>query len=119
MGHKGMKYSLASRELIATALNVWQTHIALTVLYLYRVVIRLCRVCLWLPERLNIPSIFVSGGPMFSINDENKKSMDLNTVFEAVGAFKAGKSQAINSIIMNATHVPAAVHVWECLLRIQ
>lgn len=91
MGHKGMKYSLASRELIADSVECMANAYCFDGLVFIPSCDKVVPGMLMAAARLNIPSIFVSGGPMLSINDENKKSMDLNTVFEAVGAFKAGK----------------------------
>lgn len=91
MGHKGMKYSLASRELIADSVECMVNAYCFDGLVFIPSCDKVVPGMLMAAARLNIPSIFVSGGPMLSINDENKKSMDLNTVFEAVGAFKAGK----------------------------
>ncbi|MGI6498558.1 MAG: dihydroxy-acid dehydratase [Oscillospiraceae bacterium] len=89
MGHEGMKYSLASRELIADSCET----VALAHAFDGMVFIPNCDKIvpgmLMAAARLNIPSIFVSGGPMLSTN-LNGKDLDLNSAFEAVGSFMAG-----------------------------
>lgn len=91
MGHNGMKYSLASRELIADSVECMVNAHCFDGLVFIPSCDKVVPGMLMASARLNIPSIFISGGPMLSINDENKTPMDLNTVFEAVGAFKTGK----------------------------
>ena len=84
MGHIGMKYSLASRELIADSVETLAQAHQLDGLVLIPNCDKIVPGMLMAAARLNIPSILVSGGPMLSINQR-----DLNTVFEAVGARKA------------------------------
>ncbi len=90
MGHAGMKYSLASRELIADSCET----MALAHQFDGMVFIPNCDKIvpgmLMAACRVNIPAIFVSGGPMASKTIDGK-ALDLNSVFEAVGAIKAGK----------------------------
>ncbi len=85
MGHDGMRYSLSSRELIAdTVESMVRAHKFDALVFIPncdKVVPGMLMAC----ARLNIPSIFVSGGPMLS------DGSDLNSVFEAVGAFKINK----------------------------
>lgn len=90
MGHRGMKFSLASRELIADSVECMANAYCFDGLVFIPSCDKVVPGMLMAAARLNIPSIFISGGPMLSINDANSKAMDLNTVFEAVGAFKAG-----------------------------
>ena len=90
MGHEGMKYSLPSRELIADSCETMaQAHRLDGVVYIPNcdkvVPGMLMAAC-----RVDIPAIFVSGGPMAS-RTVNRRELDLNSVFEAVGAIKAGK----------------------------
>ena len=89
MGHVGMKYSLASRELIADSIESMAIAHGLDALVLIPNCDKIVPGMLIAASRLNIPSIICSGGPMLSINYKNKYR-DLNTTFEAVGAFKAG-----------------------------
>lgn len=93
MGHEGMKYSLPSRELIADSCETMaQAHQLDGVVYIPNcdkivpgMIMAACRV--------DIPAIVVSGGPMASRTVDGR-GLDLNSVFEAVGAIKAGKIDA-------------------------
>jgi dihydroxy-acid dehydratase len=91
MGHLGMKYSLPSRELIADCVE--------TMIEAHRFDAMIC-----IPNcdkivpgmllgamRVNIPTIFVSGGPMAAGKTPEGETIDLISVFEGVGAFSAGK----------------------------
>lgn len=89
MGHVGMKYSLASRELIADSIESMAIAHGLDALVLIPNCDKIVPGMLIAAARLNIPAIICSGGPMLSIKYEGKYR-DLNTNFEAVGAFKAG-----------------------------
>lgn len=89
MGHEGMKYSLPSRELIADSCETMvQAHQLDGVVYIPNcdkvVPGMLMAAC-----RVDIPAIFVSGGPMAS-RTVGGRGLDLNSVFEAVGALKVG-----------------------------
>ena len=84
MGHRGMSFSLSSRELICDSIEAVATAHAFDGLVLIPNCDKIVPAMLMAAARLNIPSIVVSGGPMLSINQR-----DLNTVFEAVGARKA------------------------------
>ena len=90
MGHEGMKYSLASREIIADSCEIMAKAHALDAMVFIPACDKTVPGMLMAAARLNIPSIFVCGGPMLSIN-KCGKALDLNSVFEAVGSFKAGK----------------------------
>ena len=89
MGHIGMKYSLASRELIAdsveTMLNAHGFDGAVLVPNCDKIVPGMLMGAL----RVNIPAVVMSGGAMLPGNDRGK-DMSLSTMFEAVGAKKAG-----------------------------
>lgn len=89
MGHIGMKYSLASRELIADSIESMTLAHGLDALVLIPNCDKIVPGMLMAAARLNKPAIVVSGGPMLSMNFKGK-FRDLNTAFEAVGAFKAG-----------------------------
>lgn len=90
MGHEGMKYSLASRELIADSCESMAMAHPFDGMVFIPNCDKIVPGMLMAAARLNIPSIFVSGGPMLSIK-KGDKSLDLNSVFEAVGSIKAGK----------------------------
>ena len=90
MGHVGMKYSLASRELIADSVESMTIAHGFDALVLIPNCDKIVPAMLMAAARLNKPAIVVSGGPMLSVNYKGKYR-DLNTTFEALGAFKAGK----------------------------
>lgn len=89
MGHIGMKYSLATRELIADSIEAMARAHAFDALVLIPNCDKIVPGMLIAAARLNIPAIIVSGGPMLSMNYKGK-FRDLNTTFEAVGSYKAG-----------------------------
>ncbi len=91
MGHEGMRYSLCSRELIADSAEVMARAHALDGLVFIPNCDKVVPGMLMAAMRLNLPAIFVSGGPMLSLPGEDGRHMDLNTVFEAVGACAAGR----------------------------
>jgi len=91
MGHVGMKYSLASREIIADSIEIMATAHAFDALVLIPNCDKVVPGMLMAAARLNIPAVVVSGGPMLTGKSVGKKETDLNTAFEAVGAFNAGK----------------------------
>lgn len=90
MGHEGMKYSLASRELIADSVECMAKAHCFDGLVFIPNCDKIVPGMLMAAARLNIPSIFVSGGPMLSNCSDENVPMDLNSVFEAVGAYKNG-----------------------------
>ncbi len=93
MNHKGMHYSLASRELIADSIEVTAMAHPFDALVLVPNCDKIIPGMLMAAARLNIPAIVISGGPMLSgRHPENKnKKIDLVTVFEAVGAVQSGR----------------------------
>ncbi len=86
MGHEGMKYSLCTREIIADSIECMVKAHCFDALVFIPNCDKIVPAMLMAAARLNLPSIFVSGGPMLSVD-----GMDLNTVFEAVGSVRAGK----------------------------
>lgn len=90
MGHIGMKYSLCSRDLIADSTET----VAMAHQFDALVMIPNCDKTvpgmLMAAARLNIPTVFVSGGPMLSGRVRGKNT-SLSSMFEAVGAYAAGK----------------------------
>jgi dihydroxy-acid dehydratase len=91
MGHAGMKFSLPSRELIAdsveTMINAHQFDGMICIPNCDKIVPGMIMGAL----RVNIPAIFVSGGPMAAGKTPEGETVDLISVFEGVGAYKAGK----------------------------
>ncbi len=90
MGHAGMKYSLASRELIADSIEIMATAHPFDALVFVPNCDKIIPGMLMAALRLNIPCIFISGGPMLAGRFQDKPA-DLITVFEGVGAVKAKK----------------------------
>lgn len=90
MGHKGMKYSLVTRDLIADSTEA----MALAHVFDALVMIPNCDKnvpgLLMAAARINVPTIFVSGGPMLAGHVKGHKT-SLSSMFEAVGAYQAGK----------------------------
>ena len=91
MGHIGMKYSLVTRDLIADSTEC----MALAHQFDGLVMIPNCDKnvpgLLMAAARINVPTIFVSGGPMLSGRLKNGKRTCLSSMFEAVGSYYAGK----------------------------
>lgn len=89
MGHIGMKYSLASRELIADSVETLAQAHQLDGLVLIPNCDKIVPGMLMAAARLNIPSIIISGGPMLA-GHFGGEEVSLSKTFEAVGAYKAG-----------------------------
>jgi dihydroxy-acid dehydratase len=90
MGHEGMKYSLASRELIADSIESMVLAHAFDGIVFVPNCDKIIPGMLMSAGRLNLPSIVISGGPMLAGNHNGQK-VDLNSLFEGVGAVSAGK----------------------------
>jgi dihydroxy-acid dehydratase len=90
MGHVGMKYSLASRELIADCVESMAEAHAFDALVFIPNCDKVVPGMLMAAARLDLPAIFISGGPMLAGYYDNS-TVNLNSVFEAVGAVKAGR----------------------------
>ncbi|WP_203245852.1 dihydroxy-acid dehydratase [Sporosarcina beigongshangi] len=94
MGHIGMRYSLPSRELIAdSAETVINAHWFDGVFYIPNCD-KITPGMLMAAVRTNVPSVFVSGGPMEAGVSAEGNALSLTSVFEGVGAYKAGKMTA-------------------------
>ncbi|MCC8109289.1 MAG: dihydroxy-acid dehydratase, partial [Planctomycetes bacterium] len=89
MGHSGMKYSLASRELVADSVETMAEGHRLDGLVLIPNCDKIVPGMVMAAARMNIPSIVISGGPMLA-GRHRGRGISLTTNFEAVGAFKAG-----------------------------
>jgi len=90
MHHQGMKYSLPSRELIADSIEVMAMAHPFDGLILVANCDKIVPGMLMAALRLNLPAILISGGPMLAGRYQGRE-VDLITVFEGVGAVKAGK----------------------------
>ncbi|MFI3243417.1 MAG: dihydroxy-acid dehydratase [Akkermansia sp.] len=108
MAHQGMKFSLASRELIADSVETMLSAHAFDA-------------CICIPNcdkivpgmimgalRCNIPTIFCSGGPMAAGKARDGRVLDLNSVFEAVAACKAGKMTEDDLLDVECNACPGA-----------
>lgn len=91
MGHVGMRYSLPSREIIAdSAETVINAHWFDGVFYIPNCD-KITPGMLMAAVRTNVPSVFVSGGPMEAGVSSTGKALSLTSVFEGVGAYHSGK----------------------------
>ncbi|MEI7769905.1 MAG: dihydroxy-acid dehydratase [Chloroflexales bacterium] len=91
MGHEGMRFSLPSRELIADCVETVVAAHCFDGMVCIPNCDKIVPGMLMGAARVNIPTIFVSGGPMAAGIDEDGNKSDLITVFEAVGKHSAGK----------------------------
>jgi dihydroxy-acid dehydratase len=94
MNHEGMKYSLASRELIADSVETMARAHGLDAIVMIPNCDKIVPGMLMAAARLDLPTIFVSGGPMLAGRHPDRPKdakIDLITVFEAVGAVKSGR----------------------------
>ena len=99
MGHTGMKYSLASRELIADSIEIMAVAHPFDGLVMVTNCDKIIPGMLMAALRLNIPTIFISGGPMMA-GILDGKTVDLISVFEGVGKVKSRrmKEQELTSL---------------------
>ena len=93
MGHQGMKYSLVSRELIADSTEAMAMAHQFDALVMIPNCDKNVPGLLMAAARINIPTIFVSGGPMLAGHVRGQKK-SLSSMFEAVGAYTAGRMTA-------------------------
>ena len=93
MGHDGMKYPLASRELVADSVEAVANGHAFDGLVLIPNCDKIVPGMLMAAARLNIPAVVVSGGPMLP-GRMNGKDISVSTVFEAAGRFESGQIYA-------------------------
>jgi dihydroxy-acid dehydratase len=106
MGHSGMKYSLPSRELIADAVETMVAAHQFDAMICIPNCDKIVPGMLMAAMRLNIPTIFVSGGPMKAGVTSEGEVVDLITVFEGVGARKAGKITNAQLLELEKTGCP-------------
>jgi dihydroxy-acid dehydratase len=94
MGHTGMKYSLASREIVADSVEAMALAHCFDGLVCIANCDKIVPGMLMAAVRLNIPTIYVSGGPMKAGKTKEGKTVDLISIFEGVAQFNAGKITA-------------------------
>lgn len=91
MGHTGMNFSLPSRELIADSIEIMADGHLFDGLVMVPNCDKIVPGMLMAAARINIPTVFVSGGPMLAGKLPGGKAISLSNVFEAVGSFSVGK----------------------------
>lgn len=103
MGHTGMKYSLVTRDLICDSTECMTLAHQFDALVMVPNCDKNVPGLLMAAARLNIPTIFVSGGPMLAGHVQGNKT-SLSSMFEAVGAHAAGKmtEEQVNDYVCNA-----------------
>ena len=103
MGHTGMKYSLVTRDLICDSTECMALAHQFDALVMVPNCDKNVPGLLMAAARLNIPTIFVSGGPMLAGHVQGNKT-SLSSMFEAVGAHAAGKmtDEQVNDYVCNA-----------------
>lgn len=105
MNHDGMRYSLMSRELIADSVEVMARAHALDALVLIPNCDKVVPGMLMAAARLNLPAVFVSGGPMLAGFYRGQR-VSLSNLFEAVGAVAAGKMAEAELVGLEETACP-------------
>ena len=108
MGHQGMKFSLASRELIADSVETMLSAHAFDAMICIPNCDKIVPGMIMGAMRCNIPTIFCSGGPMAAGQGEDGSALDLNSVFEAVARFKNGKIDEHQLYKMECSACPGA-----------
>ena len=94
MGHEGMRYSLPSRELIADSVETMAAAHCFDAMICIPNCDKITPGMLMGAARVDIPTLFLSGGPMLAGVDDQGNKSDLITVFEAVGKLAAGQIDA-------------------------
>ena len=94
MGHIGMRYSLPSREIIADSVETVVSAHWFDGMVCIPNCDKITPGMMMAALRVNIPTIFVSGGPMKAGTDSSGNALDLTSVFEGVGAYQAGNIDA-------------------------
>ncbi|MCL4559056.1 MAG: dihydroxy-acid dehydratase [Chloroflexi bacterium] len=107
MGHAGMKYSLPSRELIADSVETMIEGHQFDGMVCIPNCDKIVPGMLMGALRVNIPAIFVSGGPMAAGRLPDGKAVDLISVFEGVGAFRSGTIDSDRLKLLEDTACPS------------
>lgn len=103
MNHRGMHYSLASRELIADSIETMVEAHSFDALVLVTNCDKITPGMLMAAARLDLPAVLVSGGPMLAGEIESGK-VDLSSIFESIGAVRSGRlsEEELEQIVMRA-----------------
>jgi dihydroxy-acid dehydratase len=107
MGHAGMRYSLASRELVADSIESMAVSHGLDALVLLASCDKIVPGMLMAAARLDLPSVLIGGGPMLT-GRAGDADLDLSDMFEAVGAHSAGKIDDETLEMMECCACPGA-----------
>ena len=94
MGHGGMRFSLPSREIIADSVETMMRAHCFDGMVCIPNCDKITPGMLMAAVRIDVPAVFVSGGPMATGRDAGGQAIDLASVFEGVGAYQAGKIDA-------------------------
>ena len=105
MNHEGMKYSLASRELIADSIEIMAQAHAFDALVLIPNCDKIVPGMLMAAARIDLPAIVISGGPMLAGLFQGRRA-SLSDIFEGIGAVKAGKMTEEELMEMEASICP-------------
>jgi dihydroxy-acid dehydratase len=106
MGHTGMKYSLASREIVADSVESMMRAHCFDGLICISNCDKIVPGMLMASVRLNVPTIFVSGGPMAAGKTKDGRTVDLISIFEGVAEFNAGKIDETQLAELECTGCP-------------
>ena len=115
MGHIGMRYSLPSREIIADSVETVVSAHWFDGMVCIPNCDKITPGMMMAALRVNIPTIFVSGGPMKAGTDSEGNALSLTSVFEGVGAYQAGKIDEADYKKLNKLPVLHVVLVQVCL----
>ena len=113
MGHIGMKYSLVTRDLIADSTEAMAIAHQFDALVMIPNCDKNVPGLLMAAARVNVPTVFVSGGPMLAGHVKGNKT-SLSSMFEAVGSYAAGTMTERMYTSMSAKHVLHVDHVQVC-----
>jgi dihydroxy-acid dehydratase len=106
MGHTGMKYSLASREVVADTVETMVRAHCFDGLICIPNCDKIIPGMLMAAMRLNVPTIFVSGGPMAAGKTADGRAVDLISIFEGIAEFNAGKIDEVALKELECTGCP-------------
>jgi dihydroxy-acid dehydratase len=107
MGHIGMRYSLPSRELIADSVETMINAHCFDGMVCIPNCDKIVPGMLMAAVRTNVPAVFVSGGPMPAGRTPDGRTVDLISVFEAVGAYQAGDIDAARLKVLEDSACPS------------
>ncbi|GEO24384.1 dihydroxy-acid dehydratase [Alicyclobacillus acidoterrestris] len=106
MGHVGMRYSLASRELIADSAETMINAHWFDGVFFIPNCDKITPGMLMAAARTNVPSVFVSGGPMEAGRSKTGHNLSLTTVFEGVGRYRSGQMTEAELVELEETACP-------------